>query len=31
MNATSVLLEENIQKIINQSQKDLIETLKKIK
>ena len=31
MNATSVLLEENIQKIISQSQKDLIETLKKIK
>ena len=30
MNATSVLLEENIQKIISQSQKDLIETLKKI-
>jgi translation initiation factor 2B subunit (eIF-2B alpha/beta/delta family) len=31
MNATSVLLEENIQNMLNQSQKEIIEKLKKTK
>jgi len=31
MNATSVLLEENIQNMVNQSQKEIIEKLKKTK